>query len=119
MVCCSFEGARLSGAGVYGARFTDCVFRKAILRGARLCDATFDHCDLREANLEGMELEGTVSFRRCALYGTIGQPHWGAIRDGKPVPGQAVFEAPDLSPDFDGSRIVDPALVASTWGRMK
>ncbi|MBA3500684.1 MAG: pentapeptide repeat-containing protein [Myxococcota bacterium] len=107
----SFDGAVFGNAWLDAGQFRGCTFRKAdfhrLAAGIKCTTrgAVFEDCDLRFTRWEGRNLDG-ATFIRCKLAGITGKAASLA---------NVRIEAPDLSPEGDGSDIADADDVLAFW----
>ena len=100
-----FERANFGEARFYGNRFVNCDLRNANLESATLRGAVFENCDFRGAYFEDLTFED-VMFIKCDFHGCTGIPAF---------EGEYTFIEPDLSPDFDGTGIVETEELLKQW----
>jgi uncharacterized protein YjbI with pentapeptide repeats len=107
----SFDSATFGNAWLDAGLFRGCTFRKAsfgrLTEGVKCTTrgAVFEDCDLRFTRWDGRNLDG-AAFVRCKLAGITGIPASLA---------HVRIEAPDLSPEGDGSDIADADDVLALW----
>ena len=101
----NFRASRFPKARMYSARFINCDFRDTDLSFAEPFEAYFEQCDFRGANFKNMKLKNTT-FKQCAFYGCYDTPEF---------IGSFVLVQPDLSPDFDGSKLVEQNEIIELW----
>ena len=102
----NFEQANFPRSKFHGAKFINCNFRYANFFVADFKDATFENCDFRDANIDGAKIQNTT-FNNCGFYGCLGTPAYRGI---------CQITSPDISPEFDGSKVVEAKQIFSFWG---
>ena len=100
-----FQRANFSEARFHGSRFINCDLRFCNLESATLRGAVFENCDFRGAYLYDFVFE-KVTFINCGFHGCTGVPAF---------EGEYTFIEPDLSPNFDGTAIVEPEQLLAKW----
>lgn len=110
LVRCNLAGTSLTDAILDDATFEDCILRGADLSavnlGARVTTrrAQFVRSDLRETSWHRRVLNGT-RFNGCSCHGLHGRPLLHGVE----------IDAPDLSPNGDGSRLGTAAVILGVW----
>nr|WP_243147260.1 pentapeptide repeat-containing protein [Scytonema sp. UIC 10036] len=99
--------ARFQGARLHRATITNCNFQTANLVAATAHDTVFNHCDFRNANLEEFTIKNT-RFYKCGFYNCKGIPK---------IEGKCEFIEPDVSEEFDGSKIVNQDKILTLWNK--
>jgi uncharacterized protein YjbI with pentapeptide repeats len=105
----SFCGTNWFDGDLEGARFVGCDFRDADLTFVNATKAVFDRCDFRGANLDRLTMWETM-FVNCGFYGCQNPPSYDSISDEV-----SRIIAPDLSENFDGTKIVEEQVVDSIF----
>ena len=101
----NFHKSHFPDARMYSTRFINCDFRDADFTYAEPSKAHFENCDFRGTNFKHCQLKDTT-FKQCGFYGCYDTPEF---------LGEVTIIAPDLSEDFDGSKIVEPEQIISLW----
>jgi uncharacterized protein YjbI with pentapeptide repeats len=101
-----FQNARFQGAKLHNARLIGCDLRRANIAAMTPYDAVFERCDFRYCDLKYLKLKNTV-FYKCGFYGCTGSPT---------MEGQCEVIEPDLSEEFDGSKVIATEKLFQLWG---
>lgn len=101
----NFEQANFPRGKFHCTHLINCNFRYANFFAADFKDTTFENCDFRDTHIERGKLDNTT-FKNCGFYGCLGNPR---------IQGECHINAPDISPDFDGSKIVQQQELFSLW----
>ncbi|MFP4120407.1 MAG: pentapeptide repeat-containing protein [Coleofasciculus sp.] len=101
-----FQNARFQGAKLHNTRLINCDLKGANIAAMTPDNAVFERCDFRHCDLNYLKLKNTL-FNKCGFYGCTGTPT---------LEGECQVIEPDLSKNFDGSKIVDTEKLFQLWG---
>ena len=103
----NFESSIITEALLHKSRIRNCSFKNAYLNYSSASFAVWENCDFRGVNFDNVQLRKVI-FKNCGFYDSYGNPD--------ALDSVQIIE-PDLSPDFDGSEIVEQQTVIDTWNR--
>jgi uncharacterized protein YjbI with pentapeptide repeats len=101
-----FQEANFQEARLDKTKFISCDLRGSNLAAMTPYDAVFEYCDFRNCDLKYLKLKNTV-FYKCGFYGCTGAPT---------MEGQCEVIEPDLSEEFDGSKVIAAEKLFQLWG---